>query len=165
MRRKAILLFAALAIVATAVALLWPPGGSASVSIAFTRYGTFSAYTNLPCGFFVISNTSSRRLLCRGVGASSGQQLTQVLSQQAWVDTDCWRSPGAGYFYLSPGQSREVPVPVETNLSWRIRFRFRETGFVDRCPWFVWRLLPAKARSIPDFHETWTEAVPAYAKR
>src|SRR5205823_6016219 len=117
----------------------WLAGEPGAVSIAFSRYGIFSMDSNWPCSFFVISNSSSRRVLCSGVGASSEQQLTQLLSQNGWVDTDCWLSPGASYFYLSPGESREVPVLVRTNLTWRIRFRFRETGFVDHCPWFVWR--------------------------
>jgi hypothetical protein len=37
--------------------------------------------------------------------------------------------------------------------------RFREWGFVDACPWFLWRLIPGKLQHVPGYHEVWTELI------
>jgi hypothetical protein len=153
--------------VCVAIAILvgiWPRGGSGSISAAFTHYGRYQDFTNEPFAYFVVSNTGSRQVFCRGVADSSSRQFAQVASEQGWVDADPWISTGAT-FYLSPGESREVAVWVETDRAWRVAFRFRETGFVDRCPWFVWRVLPERMQRIPEFREVWSERVPAYARR
>jgi len=161
-RSKIIIAGICVAIVATV--LIWPRGGTASISATFTHYGMYRDFTNEPFGYFVVSNTGSRQVFCRGVADSSSRQFAQVSSQHGWVDTDPWLSTDAT-FYLSSGQSRKVAVWVETDQAWRVAFRFRETGFVDRCPWFVWRMLPDRLRHISDFREVWSERVAAYAKR
>lgn len=164
MRFKIAIFTGGFAVIAMAIALFWYSRGPASISVSFRRYGTLPAYPTSPCGFFVLSNSGSRTVLVRGVGASSEHQFTQVLSPKGWVDDCCWLSPGAARFYMTPGQTQEVPVVVQTNLPWKIGFHFRETGFVDRCPWFIWRLLPNMAQDVPDFREVWSEPVQALAK-
>jgi hypothetical protein len=157
--RKLGILLGVIGLFVVAMVSFRPSNDRASVSITFSHYGTLWIDTNLPCGFFKIHNNSSRLVICRGVGASSEQQLTQILSPQGWIDTRCWLSPGAAYFYLAPGASREVPILVETNLPWRIRVRIREAGLIDGCPWFLLPWLPEKARRIPDSQEICSEAV------
>lgn len=138
-----------------------------AASVAFTHFGTLPGWwrTNQMCGFFMVSNAGPRRLIFRGVGASSEQQVTQVLTREGWVTTNCWLSPGAAYFCLDPGQSREVPVSIEDNVSWKIRFRFRESGFVDVCPEFIWSILPERLQELPTPHYVWTEPVEAYVTK
>ena len=83
-------------------------------------------------------------------------------TERGWIDTKPSLSPLATSFWLSPGQSREVPVLAEKDVTWRIRFRFREWGFADRCPEFIWQRLPDSLRKMPGKSEATTEAVPAY---
>jgi hypothetical protein len=135
--------------------------GSATITATFSRYAEYSApYVPHESGVFLIRNTGSRPAVCRGVGSSSEQQLIQVLTPHGWVHTDRpWLSPGSAVFELGPGQAREVPVLIETNLPWRVGFRFRERGFVDVCPWFVWRIIPGRLQHVPVYREVWTEPV------
>jgi hypothetical protein len=146
------------------LAVCWAKRGSSSISAAFSHYGTYRDFTNQQFGFFVISNTGTCRLLCRGIGASSVQQFTEILLRDGWTNTSPWYST-AGYFYLSPGESHEVGIEFQTNLSWRIGFRFRDTGFVDHCPDLVWRVLPDGLRHVPQFQTVWTAPVPEYVAR
>jgi hypothetical protein len=152
-----------IAALALGLALLWPRSAPPSVSVTFSRYGKnpTSLYPVERSGIFVIRNDGLKRVVCRGVGASSEQQITQVLGSNGWTNTEHpWLSPGSAVFDLEPGKDREVSILVETNLSWRVAFRFRDRGFVDSCPWYVWRLIPAKLRRVPSFREIWTEPVP-----
>jgi hypothetical protein len=143
-------------------------GGRSSISTTFVRYGVYQHLvyqhlTNEPAAYFIVRNTGTGALYCKGVADSYRRQFVQVLSPSGWVDTRPWLAVD-GNFHLSPGESREVAVLVETNLSWRVAFEFRKTGFVDVCPWFVWRILPKMMRGIPEFHEIWSESVPPWSK-
>lgn len=164
MHRSIVILVAALR-AGIAIVLVRPRGGSSSISTTFTRYGNHLDFTNRLCGYFVVSNSGGpRQVFFGGVADSGSRQYAQVLLPEGWLETNPWASTDSK-FYLSPGQSREVGVCVETNLSCRVAFRFRETGSVDRCPWFLWQLLSEMMQRIPDYHEVWSEPVSAYAKQ
>lgn len=163
MRGKIAIASGAIAAAAAVLMLIYATPTPASVSISFKGYAPHPyRYTNLVCGMFVISNTGPRSVRLRGVGASSEYQLTQMLSERGWIDAKPSLSPFAASFWLSPGQSREVPVLAENDVPWRIRFRFREWGFVDLCPEILWERLPDGLRKMPRQSEATTEAVPAY---
>lgn len=162
--RSTAIFMVAFGLFAGGITLLWPDDRPASISVEFSRFETTTLRTNMPLGILVISNTCSRNLFCHGVGASYEQQITQVLSPEGWVDTHCWLSPGAGWFRLSPGETREVPVLVETNLPWRIKFRVRRSEAADIFPWYVRRYLPDTVSANAGFREIWSPAVPAHAK-
>lgn len=154
-------IFALLTTALIAGFLVWPRGSRVpSISAEFTHYGTNWSQM---VGFIIVSNSGNSRVLCRGVGASSEQQLTQILSAEGWTNTRPWLSPDAAGFYLLPGETQEVPILIQTNLPWRIGFRFRETSFVDRCPWFIWQHLPERMKHIPDFRVVWTSPVAAFS--
>ena len=164
MRRSKIIIAGIFGAIAASV-LAWPRGNIPSVSATFTHYGRHQDLTNEPFGYFVVSNTGTSRVFFQGVFADGSlRQFAQVSSPHGWIDTDPWISTD-GTFYLSPGQSREVAVWVEASQAWRVAFRFRKTGFVDRCPRFVWRFLPDRLHHIPDYRKVWTDQVPAYAKQ
>jgi hypothetical protein len=140
--------------------------GVGSISATFSRYGEYSSvYLPTYSGIFLIRNTGPRTVICRGVGASYEHQLTQVLGPKGWTNTDQgWLSPGAMMFHLAPGEAREVPVLIGANSTWRVGFRFRERGFLDCCPWFIWQLIPSRLRKVPSYRELWTEPVEPYER-
>ena len=163
MRRITVIILLA-ALVVVAAILIWPRPVNSSISATFARYDTFSGWTNELFGFFVISNSGNHQVFCRGIADSWSRQLTQVALGGVWTDAD--PRPSVPYaFYLSPGESCEVAVLTDTNLPWRVGFRFRDSGFADYCPYFVWRMLPDGMRHVPTFQVVWTDPVEAYVKR
>ena len=163
MRRIMAMLIAASGVVLI-VFLALVRSGAASVSTTFIRCGSHWGQTNETFAFFAVSNSGSRRLFFHGVADSCSRLWAQALAPEGWVDTRPWAfDPHT--FYLSPGRSREVAVRIETNLPWKVCFRFRETGFVDHCPDFIWWRLPSQLRHEPAFHTSWTDPMPAYVAR
>ena len=156
-RSKAILAAAGIALVV--LGLVWPRDEPVySLGVGFSRYAEvdgFNYQAQQPskelCAYFNLTNTGNRPIQCRGVGASSEHQLTEILTTNGWRDPPKpWLSPGAAYFRLRPGEVREVPLMVWTNLPWKIGFRFR-----PRLSWESFR------NEFPDYEEVWTDPVPA----
>jgi hypothetical protein len=107
------------------VALFTPRStGVPALSVQFVRYGFYDGYGS-NCAFLIVSNSGTGDLICRGVGASSEQQLIRLWTGKEWVDSDrVWLSPGSDYFKLAPGSFRAVPIVVLTNLDWSICFHY-----------------------------------------
>lgn len=162
--RRVTVIFLATAGAALIVLLASVHSRTSSISTTFIRYGPYWGLTNQTFAFFAVSNSGARRLFFHGVADSCSRLWAQALTPEGWVDTHPWAfDPHA--FYLSPGQSREVAVRIETNLPWKVCFRFRDLGFVDRCPDLVWRLLPEQVQHEPRYQTSWTEPMPAYVAR
>lgn len=163
-RSKAILAMAGIALVV--LGWVWPREGPAyGMTVGFLRYGTYAVYqSSQVCGYFGLTNIGNQTIVCRGIGASSEQQLTEVLTVNGWQPSEHpWLSPLSAKFGLRPGEVREVPVLVGTNLPWRIGFRFRprlsRESFWSVLPYPLYKFLfPG---DLPDFQEVWTDPVPA----
>lgn len=169
MRKALAIALAALVIGLLAVTVgLLSSRGKPSISVHFSRYAFYDlgrGYTNRPAAHFVISNSGPRSVVCSGRGEWERGQLVQILRGETWVETHDWDSPSGGNIALSPSQSREVMVWVQTNLPWRVGFQFRELGFADHCPMNVLRIIPERLRRQPPYRVVWTDPVPPYDKR
>ena len=145
------------------VVLIWPKRDGSSVSTTFVRYGTQFGLTNQLFGFFLVSNNGPHRVFCGGVADNCCRLYARVLESNDWVEFERPLATFPHGYYLTPGDTREVGVHLEkTNLSWMIGFRYREIGFVDFCPAFVWQRLPEQMQPYPKFCTVWTQPVKGY---
>jgi len=163
--------------------VLWFRSGTASISVRFSRYGPYGlpVGTNDPewasktCGFFVVSNTGPRRVICEGEVVSWTScpfSPAQVRLPTGWTNAAIVPVPGLPITLL-PQQSRELcvvlgvrlpgppsenPVVGEPNVEWKVRLGFRGIGWherfhllnlANRTPWPVrkvmYKLLPRHA--------------------
>ncbi len=168
---KAILATAGIVLVVSG--LLWPRSEPVyGMSVGFLRYGQFPAFdyvnnrpTHVLCAIFGVTNTGNRRIYCRTNFRGIGGVFVDVLTTNGW-DTvvpawNCLAESGD----LEPDEGFEIPVTVQTNLSWRTTFGFR--------PYAHWEMIPHVSiliNRIPDayplfqrppWREVPTETVPA----
>lgn len=160
MRRTIVILSLCIpAAAALIVLVVWPRTGDSSVSTTLiaTGQGTLWGLTNQTFASFVVSNSVSHRLYFHGIADEGSRMHARVLAPEGWVDAkELWGFyPHA--FYLSPGQTQQVTVQIKTNRTWRVAFRFRDTGYVDLVPISVWWSLPDRLYNPPKFKTAWTE--------
>jgi len=180
-RRRAIVLIA-LCVLAGAVALFWASAGKPSVSVRFARYGTYrpgldpyqAEFSNKLCAFIRISNSGPCRVFISGGAIASSpwsQQFVQINPPAGWTSGGIWPCPGLPLTGLTllRGESRELPILVQTNLPWKVSIQFRAVGMaeqlgldssVERSPRFVRRLLRKILPRTPPYRTVWTDPVP-----
>lgn len=183
LRRRAIVLIA-FCVLAGAAGLFWASAGKPSVSVRFTRYGIYrpgldpyqAEFSNKRCAFVRISNSGPCRVLIpAGVIASSpwSQQFVQINLPTGWTSAGFWPCLGLPLTGLTllRGESRELPILLQTNLPWKVSFKFREVGMaeqlgldssVEGSPRFLRRLLRKMLPRTPTYRTVWTDPVPEY---